>query len=126
MTTSLFGTTLLVSFLVVGMPHIFPCPAPRTQFADYEITKDGRQRRRRRPSTTNTDVDKNFLQSEEIAGKSNHAMTMEEQEALRRKAHECPVPKPGGRIGEILGFPQKEEKESRRSEIIVEPRHPEG
>ena len=27
-----------------------------------------------------------------------------EKEMLSRRAHQCPVPKPGGRIGQVLGF----------------------
>ncbi len=104
LTTSLFGTTLLVSFLVVGMPHIVPCPAPRVKFADsdLEITEDGK-RRRRRPTDG----------SEENGGgeKGNLALPViseEEKLAMRRKSHECPVPKPRGIIGEVLGFKKEE------------------
>ncbi|KAL8675677.1 MAG: hypothetical protein Q9224_007417 [Gallowayella concinna] len=122
MTTSLFGTTLLVSFLVVGMPHILPCPVPRTQFADYEITEDGKRRRRRRPLPKHKASDANACAIQEEAIAPEQAMVAEEQEALRRKAHECPVPKPGGRIGEILGFPEEEQKLKRSSEIQIEPR----
>ncbi|KAI4265597.1 MAG: hypothetical protein L6R38_009301 [Xanthoria sp. 2 TBL-2021] len=120
MTTSLFGTTLLVSFLVVGMPHIFPCPAPRTQFADYEITEDGKQRRRRRPSSKGSETENDVPQHHAVT--QEQVMTETEQEALRKKAHECPVPKPGGRIGEMLGFPKKDEQVSRPPKILVERR----
>ncbi|KAK3294870.1 uncharacterized protein B0H64DRAFT_443904 [Chaetomium fimeti] len=34
MTSSLFATTVLASFLVVALPHILPCPAPRRAYAD--------------------------------------------------------------------------------------------
>jgi len=39
----------------------------------------------------------------------------EDEEVLRKKSsHECPVPKPRGRIGEVLGFKKEaEEKEPR-------------
>ncbi|KAI4227361.1 MAG: hypothetical protein L6R40_008215 [Gallowayella cf. fulva] len=122
MTTSLFGTTLLVSFLVVGMPHILPCPAPRTQLADYEITEDGKQRRRRRPSPKQRGSAEYDTASQEEAVTPEQATATEEQEALRRKAHECPVPKPGGRIGEILGFSGEDEKTKRKPELQIEPR----
>ncbi|KAL8790058.1 MAG: hypothetical protein Q9213_000760 [Squamulea squamosa] len=122
MTTSLFGTTLLVSFLVVGMPHIFPCPAPRTHFADYEITQDGKQRRRRRPLAKYSDRIENGVAAQEQASTHEQAMGAGQEEALRRKAHECPVPKPGGRVGEIFGFPKKDKKLPARSEIQIEPR----
>ena len=45
-TTTLFASTLAASFIIVGIPHIFPCPAPRRSYLDA----DGnvvRQRRRR-------------------------------------------------------------------------------
>ncbi|KAL8652117.1 MAG: hypothetical protein Q9226_004401 [Calogaya cf. arnoldii] len=121
MTTSLFGTTLLISFLVVGMPHIFPCPAPRTQFADYEITEDGKQRRRRRPSSKVSETENGAVHQTNVVTQEQ-VMAEKEQEALRKKAHECPVPKPGGRIGEMLGFPKKEQEVSRPAKIQVERR----
>ena len=36
-TSSLFATTLVLSFFVVGLPHILPCPAPRTVLADGDM-----------------------------------------------------------------------------------------
>ena len=126
LTTSLFGTTLLVSFLVVGMPHIVPCPAPRVKFADsdFEITEDGK-RRRRRPA----------VGSEESAGgdKGDLALPVipeEEKLAMRRKSHGCPVPKPSGIIGEVLGFKKEETaKKAQRPRIetkIVSPSRRDG
>ncbi|KAJ5587349.1 uncharacterized protein N7459_003114 [Penicillium hispanicum] len=59
-TTGLFAGTLLASLLVVGMPHVFPCPAPRRTFADSEmtITADGQQVPRiRRRRQKDIDVD---------------------------------------------------------------------
>lgn len=57
-TSILFTGTLLAGFIVVGLPHILPCPAPRKRFADSTeqilIGPDGqqirlqRQRRRRK------------------------------------------------------------------------------
>ena len=94
LTTSLFSTTLLVSFLVVGMPHILPCPAPRTDFADSGSMKDGRRRRVKRR------VESSDISEEEVT----------ETEAMMRKAHECPVPKPKGIVGRVLGFENRDEK----------------
>ena len=100
LTTSLFGTTLMVSFLVVAMPHIVPCPVPRIKFADeeLELSDDGRQRRRKK------------LHAPDIIGEPDGSLengqlsSLEKQRAaMRRKAHECPVPKPGGPIGRLLG-----------------------
>ncbi|MCJ1399891.1 hypothetical protein MMC11_003094, partial [Xylographa trunciseda] len=99
LTTSLFGTTLLVSFLVVGMPHILPCPAPRTEFADVEVGEDGRRRRRRRKPLSDSD---RAVDVSEDKGESVDAVS--EKEMMARRAHQCPVPKPGGRIGQVLGF----------------------
>jgi cytochrome c oxidase assembly factor 2 len=101
-TTSLFTTTLLASFLVVGMPHILPCPVPRTDFADAGNLGDGqRRRRRKRPAAEVTDT-------EELAEQTTDEL-QDEGAAMARKARECPVPKPGGLIGEVLGFKKTEE-----------------
>lgn len=109
LTTSLFGTTLLVSFLVVGMPHILPCPAPRVKFADgdFEITEDGKRRRRRRPANALNPLDSSG--EGEIA--SSLEFSEEEKITMRKKSHECPVPKPRGFIGEVLGFRKEETME---------------
>lgn len=102
LTTSLFGTTLLVSFLVVGMPHIFPCPAPRIKYAeaDYEILEDGRRRRRRRQPQTS------HITSNEQDDNAIAVQGLGEEDAILapKTPHECPVPKPRGLIGEVLGF----------------------
>ena len=76
------------------MPHILPCPAPRTDFADSDPAKSGRRRRvRRRVEAPNS--------TEEESSES---------EMMVKKAHECPVPKPKGIIGRVLGFQDKDEK----------------
>ncbi|MCJ1277492.1 hypothetical protein MMC21_005305 [Puttea exsequens] len=102
LTSSLFGTTLLVSFLVVGMPHIFPCPAPRIKYADseFEVIEDGRQRRRRRPPPTINNAE----QLPTAGAISGTSLSEAEQENMRKKSHECPVPKPKGIVGQVLGF----------------------
>lgn len=113
-TSSLFATTLLASLLVVGLPHVFPCPAPRRTLADSEMmaNADGQQaqriRRRRRKdaeilepearetTTTTPPADQDvstFFQMEAEAEKL--------QKHVRR---ECPVPKPSGLLGELFGF----------------------
>ncbi|KAI4109157.1 MAG: hypothetical protein LQ339_001963 [Xanthoria mediterranea] len=98
---------------------------PRTQFADYEITEDGKQRRHRRPLSkcSGTDKDSNLHND---AVMQEQVMTAREQKAMRKKAHECPVPKPGGRIGEMLGFPKKDDQVARASKVHVEPRARDG
>lgn len=106
-TSSLFATTLLVSFLVVAMPHILPCPAPRIAYADAE----GEVNRRRRGRSKSADgdfelADRANRRSEKGMGMTDQelARMVAEREELRSKGRECPVPKPGGRIGEWFGW----------------------
>lgn len=48
-------------------------------------------------------------------------MTEEERDALEKKRHECPVPKPGGWIGQMFGFTEDApKKESRNLRVEVE------
>src|SRR5271156_5612917 len=51
-TSTLFAGTLLASFTVVAIPHLFPCPRPRRAYADTErqLDSEGRPavRRKRR------------------------------------------------------------------------------
>jgi cytochrome c oxidase assembly factor 2 len=98
MTTSLFTTTLMVSFLVVATPHLLPCPVdPRTltDSADPDaLSGEPRRRRRRR------------IPRDEA---SNNAVGDERQKAdgadeWARPKRECPVPKPSGLIGQVLGL----------------------
>ncbi|KAI1325505.1 hypothetical protein F5Y16DRAFT_377845 [Xylariaceae sp. FL0255] len=119
MTSSLFATTVVASFIVVGLPHILPCPAPRVAYADSSSTSaDGtcrpRRSRRRSPQQT-TEVKDGIAQFSSPAphsdsvGLSGAEDGAEETEATAaRGKRECPVPKPGGVIGELMGF--KKEK----------------
>jgi hypothetical protein len=112
-TTGLFAGTLLASLLVVGMPHVFPCPAPRRTFADSEMTMtaDGQQvprirRRRRKDSEAGLEGSQlgqptPVIVDEEV---STFLQMEEEAEKLSHINRECPVPKPKGVIGELLGF----------------------
>lgn len=113
-TTGLFAGTLLASLLVVGMPHVFPCPAPRRTLADSEmmITADGQQvprirRRRRKDLELGADASRpghptpSGAMDEEV---STFFQMEEEAEKLTHVGHECPVPKPKGVLGELLGF----------------------
>lgn len=94
------------------MPHILPCPAPRVEFADadFEYSEDGRRRRKRgRPREPAVDVSGG---DESFGGLQEGALnTGDEMELRRKKAHECPVPKPGGVVGEVLGFRKAREDE---------------
>ncbi|KAG6028697.1 hypothetical protein E4U41_000612 [Claviceps citrina] len=101
MTSSLFATTVIASFLVVALPHLLPCPVPRTKYADGEVIVDenGRRRRWRRRDVAPESRDGivQFSQSgDEDAESGPH---------LSRRA--CPVPKPGGMLGQWLGFHNK-------------------
>lgn len=102
MTSSLFATTMLASFVVVGLPHILPCPAPRVTYADGEIVEDenGRRRRKRRVQQQSQEVQGGVVQLNNIT-----RADLVGHEGNRGK-RECPVPKPGGKVGELLGFKQ--------------------
>lgn len=117
-TTSLLGTTLLVSFLVVGMPHIIPCPAPRLAFAEGEqisISEEGRRRRRRRRRKDDQG------QEDSISEEENVKLLDQRQESIK-KARECPVPKPMGIIGSLLGSGKGEEEDAIPPKVRVETR----
>ncbi|KAF7588213.1 dolichyl-P-Man:Man(5)GlcNAc(2)-PP-dolichol alpha-1,3-mannosyltransferase [Aspergillus hancockii] len=111
-TSSLFAATLLASLFVVGLPHLFPCPAPRRTFADSEmiVTADGQQiprvRRRKRKDAEMFVPEGNTLpQTQQPADEVSTFLQLEEEAARLAKAgRECPVPKPGGVLGELLGF----------------------
>jgi cytochrome c oxidase assembly factor 2 len=100
MTSSLFATTVIASFFVVALPHVLPCPAPRVVYADGQMP-DGpaKRRRRKRPETTETaDRIVQFPTTSENDGDDDSAA-----KAASSK-RECPVPKPSGMLGELLGF----------------------
>ncbi|KAL4785553.1 hypothetical protein BJX76DRAFT_324119 [Aspergillus varians] len=109
-TTGLFAGTLLASLLVVGIPHVFPCPAPRRTFADSEmiITADGQQiqrvRRRRRKDVDTIAQEGNILPQTSDEEVSTFLQLEEEAKLLSAPGRECPVPKPTGMIGNLLGF----------------------
>ncbi|KAF1350522.1 hypothetical protein EJ07DRAFT_34602, partial [Lizonia empirigonia] len=92
MTASLFTTTLMVSFLVVAAPHLIPCPVdPRTLNDSADPI-----RRRRRRRTPEPDDDSTDLMGDE-------ARTKRVVDKLTPK-RECPIPKPGGLVGHVLGM----------------------
>lgn len=109
MTSSLFATTVVASFFVVALPHILPCPAPRVAFADGEMPEgSGKRRRRRKPEITET--------RDGIAqfGGSAGDEELRHSAAAARTRRECPVPKPGGVVGELLNFNRKKEQDNSR------------
>jgi len=114
-TSSLFATTLFASFFVVVIPHILPCPAPRVAYTDDGSCPPGKRRRRKiivedepnlgmskrpvpEPNTTNIPAAQSPYKS--LDGLN----VMEGNPGVRRSQRECPIPKPGGLVGEILGF----------------------
>ncbi|KAL3472947.1 hypothetical protein BJX99DRAFT_234423 [Aspergillus californicus] len=112
-TTGLFAGTLLASLMVVGIPHVFPCPAPRRTFADSEmiVGPDGqpmqRVRRRRRKDADTMAPQENPLPQTARATDdevSTFLQLEEEAKRLSKPGRECPVPKPTGVIGTMLGF----------------------
>ncbi|KAI1209909.1 uncharacterized protein F4807DRAFT_78096 [Annulohypoxylon truncatum] len=114
MTSSLFATTVAASFFVVGLPHILPCPAPRVKYADSEVAPDGTRRRRRRkpePAEAKDGIVQFESPSEDfekIAAETGGAATR------ARKERECPVPKPGGVIGNLMGFNKSKIEEDKK------------
>ncbi|PQE13685.1 alpha-13-mannosyltransferase (Alg3) protein [Rutstroemia sp. NJR-2017a BVV2] len=102
-TSSLFATTLFASFFVVALPHALPCPAPHIAYADtISVDASGRPRRRRRKCPVDEE------EKEEESNSKLHSFDNQkvdiESEGTRLQKRECPVPKPGGIVGEILGF----------------------
>ncbi|KAB8235090.1 uncharacterized protein BDW43DRAFT_270852 [Aspergillus alliaceus] len=116
-TSSLFAATLLASLFVVGLPHLFPCPAPRRTLADSEmmVTTDGQQiprvRRKRRKDAEMCGPEGNVLsQAQQPPDEVSTFLQLEEEAAQLAKAgRECPVPKPRGVLGELLGFSNHKE-----------------
>lgn len=105
MTASLFTTTLMVSFLVVAAPHLIPCPVdPRTLNDSADPT---RKRRRRRP--VDPEDEGNHVLSDEARRKM-----IEDKFSPKR---ECPIPKPGGLVGEVLGMTKKEDSMENRPSV---------
>ncbi|KAH7068954.1 hypothetical protein BKA63DRAFT_98449 [Paraphoma chrysanthemicola] len=106
MTTSLFTTTLMVSFLVVAAPHLIPCPVdPRTLADSPDPTGENRRRRRRRLPEDETCND--------VMGEERRKRKLLEEKLSPKR--ECPVPKPGGLIGQVLGLKDKTEDDERPS-----------
>ncbi|KAL4931515.1 uncharacterized protein BDV17DRAFT_255861 [Aspergillus undulatus] len=111
-TNALFAGTLLASLLVVGIPHVFPCPAPRRTFADSEmiIGPDGQQIqrvRRRRKDVGAMTQEENLLRPSSTSAEdeiSTFLQLEEESKQFSKTGRECPVPKPTGILGDMLGL----------------------
>lgn len=107
-TSTLFTATLFISFLVVGAPHLLPCPADRRQFADSFETSDGKRYRRKRKDVGTVNEETQEIEQSE-----------EESIITSKPKRECPVPRPGGIVGQIMGF--KNEERPKPAEVIIQP-----
>lgn len=125
-TSALFAGTLLASFAVVAVPHIWPCPRPRIAYMDSEIIIDehGRAMRRvRKGKKTDNVTEQEAADLVKNNTSRSHARphakgnTMEDEAAILRQLQaeaailqqdnarrECPIPKPKGVLGRVLGF----------------------
>ena len=61
------------------------------------MTEYGRRRRRRRKPAGDAEVDTTEEKPDEYDAINERAI-------MEKRAHQCPVPKPGGKIGKALGF----------------------
>ncbi|RMZ87177.1 hypothetical protein DV736_g5606, partial [Chaetothyriales sp. CBS 134916] len=113
-TSTLFAGTLLASFIVVGIPHVFPCPRPRRSYAD---SQDMATDERKASTRTEQAIVQTKQEGARLIGKNgqdgsvaiNHEAALfrqlqHEAAVLDKQAHECPLPKPTGWLGHILGF----------------------
>ncbi|KAK0627127.1 hypothetical protein B0T14DRAFT_422338 [Immersiella caudata] len=114
MTSSLFATTVIASFFVVALPHVLPCPAPRVVYADGEMP-DGATRRRRKKRPETTDTTNGVVQFPVTSNVDGDDDSTGKAAASKR---ECPVPKPSGMLGELLGFRKSaaDDSDTRRSD----------
>ena len=120
-TSTLFASTLAASFIIVAIPHLFPCPVRPVRNA-YD--SDGRplrqqqqhQRTGQENLSTNT-TDPSLVQSATHDTQADNARKTSlqqeailfqqmQEEAIRLdvKGRECPIPKPTGILGQMLGF----------------------
>ncbi|CAD0084907.1 unnamed protein product [Aureobasidium vineae] len=98
---SLFSGCLAICFAVVAAPHVLPCPVDKTQLAD-SASSDGEPRRRRRRKQSAPAPD-----SDQQDDNDMRAMV-----DMARPKRECPVPKPSGLIGQVMGFKPQEQRQN--------------
>lgn len=115
LTSSLFATTLFFSFFVVSLPHVLPCPAPRVAFADGESPDGQPQRRRRRRKCVENEGEQRKEGSAVDESSDEGESTIMARIQGPKPKRECPVPKPGGMVGELLGFKPSSDGDEKRS-----------
>ncbi|KAF2205466.1 hypothetical protein GQ43DRAFT_453088 [Delitschia confertaspora ATCC 74209] len=105
-TASLFTTTLAISFLVVAAPHLLPCPVDRRALADSAdpdaLSTDPRRKRRRRVADE-AGVSGESENTKRVGWRDEVQRSPIQDEEWGRLKRECPVPKPGGLIAQVLG-----------------------
>ncbi|KAF2493816.1 hypothetical protein BU16DRAFT_582861 [Lophium mytilinum] len=128
MTMSLFSTTLAISFLVVATPHVLPCPVPAARADAADPDRPRRRRRRCQRDEHGNVIPGTETQSTNTAAvnvlgmgdeKERESDVLGEERRVPR-GRECPVPKPGGLVGQILGL-KKDERGEMPMVIKVEP-----
>ena len=82
--------------------------------------EDGRRRRRRPTSQASVEEDTRTDSRNQIPLQ----ISEEEKVFMRKKAHECPVPKPPGIIGRLLGFKSEDSTEEEPRPQVVTHREP--
>lgn len=95
---SLFSGCLAICFAVVAAPHVLPCPVDKTQLNDSPPA-DGEPRRRRRRKQAAPSPDSDLQNDNDMS-------------QLDRPKRECPVPKPSGLIGQVMGFKPQEQRQN--------------
>lgn len=111
-TGTLFTTTLAISFLVVAIPHLLPCPVDRRQFADSYETPDGKVIRRKRKASQDASEDGSKTRRAEATD-----VTGADSTVGGATARECPIPKPSGIVGRVMGF--KSDERPTAVEVVV-------
>lgn len=77
--------------------------------------EDGKRRRRRRTSEGLSEEGNGADSSKRIP----LHISEEEKALMRKKAHECPVPKPPGIVGRLLGFKGEDSREGQPRPRVV-------
>lgn len=84
--------------------------------ADTDSTREhnGDRRRKRRIETNGVDEEEDDVEVTSIS-------LAEEGERIKKQGHECPIPKPGGIVGEVLGLGKRDDRMKKlRPEVVVE------